>query len=108
MALMTPQSGSSAGITPVFSAVSSSDTVKLTSNALLVIKVGGTATTITISTYPDTTSWGATIPDLVFTAISNAERWVTLKPESFANPATGIATITYSQTTAVTSGLFLL
>lgn len=70
---------------------------------LLWVKVGGTATTITVNRY-GTTADGEALPDRVLTGLSNTERIIPIG-RSYVNPATGSALVEFSQVTGVTAVL---
>lgn len=110
MAALTTQNILQTGITPTFvSASVGGDTCNTGRNVHLVVKNGGgSPITVTIGTYPDTTSYGATIPDLVVSVPASGEKWIgPFYPDSmFQNPSTGTVGIAYSAVTSVTVGVF--
>lgn len=112
MALMTPQTilvgaTGSAGLNPTFAAANSSDTIVGGDSVFLWVKIGGTATTVTIvrqvpSSYNElnnVTTGAVTSQDRVLGPLNAAQ--------GFINPTTGLVTVNYSQTTGVTSAAFI-
>lgn len=74
---------------------------------LHVNNASGGAITVTIAAFPDTSPWGAAIPDLVVSVGAGVARLIgPLSPAVFANPSTGVANITYSGVTSLTVGVF--
>jgi hypothetical protein len=71
---------------------------------ILEYDIGGTATTITV-VRPGVTGAGDPITDLVIGPITSALGAVRVTPE-YADPATGSATVLFSQVTAVTARLW--
>jgi hypothetical protein len=105
MALMSPQPVSTI-LTPTFAAVNSSDTIDTRSGPQwLHVKVGGTATTITVTPGGNQDYSGAAKTALSSGAVTNADR-IFYIPPSIGAPDTGLVTVAYSNTTAVTAGLF--
>lgn len=105
MALLTAVSVTPAATTVTAAAVSSSDTIAASdigvNGALLnVINGSGASINVTLSD-PGTTdvgNAGTTTPQAV---AAGADRWFRLTP-FHVNPATGVATVSYSATTTVT------
>lgn len=104
MALMSPQSiSTTAAIT--YSAVNSSDTIDARlGGQILSVKVGGTATTITVTPGGTQEYSGANKSGLASGSVSNQDRDFYIPP-SIGDPISGICTVTYSQTTGVTAAL---
>lgn len=107
MALLTPQSLAYPSTAPVLSAVNASDTCLPADDRRLMVKNGsGAGITVTVSSFPDTSVWGTTIPDLVVTVAAGETRFIgPLRGTPHADPATGLVTFTYSSTTTITAAL---
>lgn len=103
MALMTAQSVSSV-LTPSFTAPTTSDTITYRDGLLLYVKIGATATTVTVVVPGNEEYTGVATPDLSSGSVTSSER-VFVIPRLAADPATGFVTVTYSQVTGVTSAL---
>jgi hypothetical protein len=105
MALLTAQDTSSpAGSTVAYSAANASDTWKHTSQrAKLRVRTGGTATTVTLTTYK--TVQGLTVPNRTVAVSTNQDKDIPLDKDLYANPADGLVTIAISPTTAVTTAI---
>lgn len=104
MALMSAQAVSSV-ITPAFTTPTTSDTVTPDEGLLLYVKVGGTATTVTIVIPGNQEYTGTALPDLSTGSITSTERVFNLSNRTLIDPATNLITVTYSQVTGVTSAL---
>jgi hypothetical protein len=103
MALMTAQAISNV-IEPTFSAVNSSDTITAGSGLVLYVKVGATTTEVTV-VVPGTQSYsGVAATDLIVAGLQNEERAFYI-PTTIADSSTGLVTVSYDQTTDVTSAL---
>lgn len=105
MALLTAVSVVSAATTVTAAPVSSSDTIAAAdigvNGALLnVINGSGSPINVTLSDpgITDVGNAGTTTPQAV---ANSTDRWFRLSP-FHVNPATGVATVTYSATTTVT------
>lgn len=103
MALMSPQAISSV-ITPSFAAPTTSDTIRPDGALILYVKVGGTATTVTVVVPGNQPYSGTATSDLSTGSITSTERAFYI-PASIADPTTGLVTVTYSQVTGVTAAL---
>lgn len=105
MALLTATSVTAAATTVAGAAVTTSDTVSAsdigTNGALLnVINGAGAPINVTL-TDPNTTAVG-NAGTAVAQAVANAtDRWFRLSP-GHVNPATGVATVTFSSATTIT------
>jgi hypothetical protein len=106
MALMSQQALSSI-LNATYSAPTTSDTVTPDSGLVLHVKVGGTATTITIVVPGNQPYTGTATGDLSSGSISNTERFFFLSPANnvLPDPTTGLINVTYSQVTGVTAAL---
>lgn len=105
MALLTPQQVGITGTTPSYGAVAASDTVVPDDRAFLIVKnASGSADTCTV-VVPGA-YLGQNIPDVAVTVpATTGERWIGPLTAALADPATGLITITHSQTTSVTCAL---
>jgi len=103
MALMTPQAMTQIH-NATFSAPTTSDTVTPDSGLLLYVKVGGTATTITVVVPGNQFYSGTATTDPTSGSVTSQDRQIYLPPQ-LADPATGLITVTYSQVTGVTAAL---
>lgn len=103
MALLATQEILLTGLTPAFSAVSASDTfVPDDRTFLYVINGGGSPDVVGVAT-PGTAAGGLAIGD-VSVSVTNAQTRVIgpFPAQHFADPTTGLATMTNSFTTSVT------
>jgi hypothetical protein len=106
VALLNTQSPTIAGTTPTYGAVSASDTIQNVDDRMFLIvkNASGTADTVTI-VIPGNDQFGSAVPDPTVTVpITTGERWILLT-SAMADPATGLVTVTHSQTTSVTCAL---
>src|SRR5678815_5667018 len=104
MALMAVQPITSM-VTPTFSTPTTSDTIQVESGLMLYVKIGATATTVTIVIPGNQPYSQVATTDLGTGSITSAERIFAI-PASIADPATNLVTVTYSQVTNVTAALF--
>lgn len=105
MALLTATSVTSTATTVTAAAVTGPDTISSsdigTNGALLQILNGGASPiTVTISD-PGTTAVGNAGTTAAQSVPNGSDRWFRLSP-GHVNPATGVATVTYSGTGSVT------
>ena len=109
MAALSQQIITRAGLTPSYSAVAASDTFPPGTGVFLHVKNGGGS--------PDTCAVqvlagdppGLTISDVSVSVTNGQERMIgPLPPNFFADPTTGLGTVTHSFTTSVTVGVFNL
>lgn len=106
MALLTLQSLSAPSLTPSYGAVSGSDTITALDDRMFlhVKNASGTIDTVTI-VIPGNDQFGSNIPDpTVSVPITTGDRMIPLIP-AMADPATGLITVTHSQTASVTCAL---
>lgn len=105
MALLSPQQVGITGTTPSYGAVAASDTIVPDERAFLIVKnASGTADTCTV-VIPGT-AYGQNRPDVAVTVpITTGERWIGPFTPDMADPATGLVTVTHSQTASVTCAL---
>lgn len=109
MALLTTQTISRTKIVPTYAAVAASDTFVPGSGVFLHIKnAGGSSDTVVVAVAAGDPP-GLTISD-VSNAHANATEGMTgpFPANFFADPTTGLATVTHSFTTTVTVGVFNL
>lgn len=101
MALLNPQQAKLSGTTLAFTAASASDTFKPSDRGTLLVKTAGTATTATV-VIPGNTQYGEAQPDIAVSCPATGEVAIGPFPRGVADAATGLATVTFSPTTAVT------
>lgn len=109
MALLTTQNISRAGLNPTYAAVAATDTFVPDAQTFLHVKNGGgSPDTVTISVLQGNPP-GLTISAVSVSVTNAQERMIgPLPPNFFADPVTGLATVTHSFTTTVTVGVFKL
>ena len=109
MALLTVQNITRAGVTPAYTAVAASDTFTPDANTFIHVKnAGGSPDTCVIQVLQGDPP-GLTISDNSVSVTNAQERMIGPLPANFfADPTTGLATVTHSFTTSVTSGVFKL
>ena len=109
MALLTPQPVTPAGPATTYTAVNASDTFTPGDKLFLDIKTTGTTITVTVvspSTVACTLGAAGAAHNLVLSATGTAQYKLGPLPASrFADPTTGLATVTYSPTTGCTAAL---
>lgn len=103
MALLATQEPSLTGTVVTYTAVSASDTFVPDDRTLLHVKNGGgSPSTVTVTT-PGTAAGGLAITDSISSVANGTEEFIGPFPtQHFADPATGLATVTFSFTTTVT------
>lgn len=104
MATLATQTINRAGLTPnLTAAAGGGDKLNPTDNTMLmVINGGGSAVTVTIVT-PRTNPIGLPVDDVVVSVAAGATKLIGPFPfVYFANPADGLASITYTAVTSVT------
>lgn len=109
MALLTTQTISRTKIIPTYAAVAASDTFTPDAQTFLHVKnAGGSSDTVVVSVLAGDPP-GLTISD-VSNAVANATEGMIgpFPAQFFADPTTGLATVTHSFTTTVTVGVFKL
>jgi hypothetical protein len=109
MALLTVQNISRTGVTPAYTAVAASDTFTPGAQVFIHVKnAGGSPDTCAIVVASGDPP-GLVISDLSVSVTNAQERMIgPLPSQFFADPTTGLATVTHSFTTSVTSGVFNL
>lgn len=109
MALLASQSITRAGLAPAYAAATGGgDTFTPDGDTFIQVKnASGGAITVTIVT-PRTDAWGNAIADnTVSVPATTGDRMIGPFPaDSYADPTTGLASITYSATTSLTIGAF--
>jgi hypothetical protein len=103
MALLVQQAPSILGGAITYSAVNSTDTVSPGGNLYLHVKTVGTGTTVTI-VVPGTV-YGQARADVAVVIGTNTDRLIGPLVGDLADPSTGLITINYSATAAVTAAL---
>lgn len=104
MALLTPQTATTAGSTITFAAVAASDTFANTGNERIIIKTAGTATSV-VFTAAGSCSFGLAnnaAHNLTVAVGTTAEVWVGPLTTDRYNDGSGLVTITCTPVTAVT------
>jgi hypothetical protein len=109
MALLTTQNISRAGVTPAYTAVAASDTLVPDAQTFIHVKnAGGSPDSCVIAVLAGDPP-GLVISDNTVSVTNGQERMIGPLPANFfADPTTGLATVTHSFTTSVTSGVFKL
>jgi hypothetical protein len=103
MALMTAQAVT--GLNNVtFSTPTTSDTITPDTGLILYVKVGVTATTITVVVPGNQVYTGTAITDATSGSITSTERQIAITRD-LVDPTTGLVTVTYNQVTNVTAAL---
>jgi hypothetical protein len=107
MALLSAQQISIPGLTPSYSAPAAgspgSDTAVPDERSFWHVKVGATATTVTV-VVPGS-QYGQARPDVVLSGLTSTERMIGPLVQDLADPATGLITLQTSQQTGVTAAL---
>jgi hypothetical protein len=109
MALLTTQNISRTGITPTYAAVAASDTFVPDGQTFLHVKNGGgSPDSVTVATGSGTSpAAGLTVSMAAVSVTNGQERMIGPFPANFfADPTTGLATVTHGFTTSVTVGVF--
>ena len=109
MTLLTTQNISRAGVTPAYTAVTGSDTFLPDSQTFIHIKNAGGSPDSAVFAVLGGDPPGLTISDVTVSVTNAQERMVGPFPANFfADPTTGLCTVTHSFTTSVTSSVFKL
>lgn len=103
MALLATQEMALTGTAVTYSAASASDTFVPDDRTFLHCKNGGgSSDTVTVAT-PGTAAGGLAIGEAISAVANGTEEFIGPFPaQHFADPATGLATVTHSFTTSVT------
>lgn len=106
MALLAAQQiGVNPALTPVYTAVNASDTFTPDDRTFLHVKTVGTGSTVGIVT-PNPGPGGFAVADFSAVMGTNTDRMIgPLTAALFGDSTTGLGTVTYSATTAVTAAL---
>jgi hypothetical protein len=109
VALLSTQNISRAGVTPSYSAVAASDTFVPDAQTFIHVKnAGGSPDSCVIQVLAGDPP-GLTISDVTVSVTNGQERMIgPFPPQFFADPTTGLATVTHGFTTSVTAGVFKL
>jgi hypothetical protein len=109
MTLLATQTILRTGLTPAYTAVTGSDTFVPDAQTFLHVKnAGGSPDSCVIAVLAGDPP-GLTISDNTVSVTNAQERMIgPLPAQFFADPTTGLATVTHSFTTSVTSGVFRL
>lgn len=103
MATLTTQPMISTGLAPSYQAAAGGGDALVPSSTtfLHVINGGGSPVTVTLVT-PGVVDGDLAIADRAITVTNGTNKMIPVSPETFRDPATGLATITYSAVTSVT------
>lgn len=105
MALLNPQQVGITGTTPVYGAVAASDTLVPDERSFLIVK-NASGTVDNVAVVIPGQQYGQNRPDVaVAVPITTGERWIGPFTPDMADPATGLVTVTHSQTASVTCAL---
>jgi hypothetical protein len=103
MALLATQEIPVTGLQATYSAVSASDTFVPDDRTFLNVKNAGGSPDVVAVVTPRTAAGGLAIADVSVSVTNAQERFIGPFPaEHFADPTTGLATVTHSFTTTVT------
>lgn len=109
MALLTVQNIVRTGVTPAYTAVAASDTFLPDAQTFIHVKNAGASPDTCVIAVAAGDPPGLTISDNSVSVTNAQERMIGPLPANFfADPTTGLATVTHSFTTSVTSGVFKL
>lgn len=109
MALLTTQNISRTGVTPSYGAVAATDTFTPGSQVFIHVKNGGGSPDTCVIQVLSGDPPGLTVSDTSVSVTNAQERMIGPFPSQFfADPTTGLATVTHSFTTTVTVGVFSL
>lgn len=105
MALLSPQQVGITGTTPSYGAVAASDTIVPDDRTFLIVKNASGTIDNAVVVVPGA-EYGQNRPDVtVAVPITTGERWIGPMVADLADPATGLITVTHSQTASVTCAL---
>jgi hypothetical protein len=109
MTLLATQNITRAGVTPAYTAVTASDTFTPGAQVFLHVKNGGGSSDTCVVGVLQGDPPGLVIADNSVSVTNGQERMIGPFPSQFfADPVTGLATVTHGFTTSVTSGVFNL
>jgi hypothetical protein len=107
MTLLSKQTIVRTGLTPAYTAVTASDTFTPGVNTFIHVKNAGGSPDTCVCAVAAGDPPGLTISDNSVSVTNAQERMIgPLSPQFFADPTTGLCTVTHSFTTSVTSGVF--
>jgi len=107
MTLLSKQPITRAGVTPAYTAVTASDTFTPGQNTFIHVKNAGGSPDVCVISVLQGDPPGLVIADNSVSVTNAQERMIgPLPSQFFADPVTGLATVTHSFTTSVTSGVF--
>lgn len=105
MALLSRQQVGVTGLTPTYSAVSSSDTISPDEDLFLHVKNGNASTCTVTLVDKSVTPGGSTATNPTISIPTGQERFIGPIPAVMADPSTGLITVQYSVTASVTAAL---
>ncbi len=110
MAALSAQTIVRTGITPSYAAVAASDTIPLDAGTTFIhVKNGGGSSDTCVCSVLAGDPPGLTVSDNSVSVTNGQERMIgPLPAQFFADPTTGLGTVTHSFTTSVTIGVFKL
>jgi hypothetical protein len=109
MTLLATQTINRTGLTPAYTAVTASDTFPPGNQTFIHVKNAGGSPDVCVVAVTAGDPVGLTIADNSVSVTNAQERMIgPFPPQFFADPTTGLATVTHSFTTTVTSGVFNL
>ena len=109
MTLLATQTINRTGLTPAYTAVTASDTFVPDGQTFLHVKNGGASPDTCVCVVAAGDPPGLTIADNSVSVTNAQERMIGPFPANFfADPTTGLCTVTHGFTTTVTSGVFKL
>jgi hypothetical protein len=107
--LLSTQNISRTGLNETFTAVTASDTFVPNSQTFIYVKNGGGSPDSCVISVLAGDPPGLTIADVTVSVTNGQNRMIGPFPaQFFADPTTGLATVTHGFTTSVTSGVFQL
>jgi len=107
--LLTVQNIVRTGLTPAYTAVTASDTFLPDQNTFIHVKNAGGSPDVCVIAVLQGDPPGLVISDNSVSVTNAQERMIGPLPANFfADPTTGLATVTHGFTTSVTSGVFKL
>jgi hypothetical protein len=109
MTLLATQNIVRTGLSPAYTAVTASDTFIPDAQAFIHVKNAGGSPDVCVCVVATGDPPGLTISDNSVSETNAQERMIGPLPANFfADPTTGLCTVTHSFTTSVTSGVFKL
>jgi len=107
MTLLTTQVITRAGVTPTYSAVTAADTFVPGAQTFIHVKNAGGSPDSCVLQVLQGDPPGLTVADVTVSVTNAQERMIGPLPANFfADPVTGLGTVTHGFTTSVTSGVF--